>query len=511
MESLRTQLDQLENTQLLRRLPDEELTYLFKHALTQEASYESLLLKRRREIHRRVAETIERLYADRLDEQADILAQHYAESGDDAKTLEFSLLAADHAARLFAYVEARWHYSHALDALARLPNNEENRRRRVDTLVKQVAVSLRSDGPDRNLERLNEAESLLRSLSPVEGDRERLAYIQYWTGHAYVHRNQPAEGIAYLRQVLAAAQEGVGGPELLAIPAGVIGRSLTLQGKFSEAEPMLAQALGPLERTANWHEWILASGMHAMCLAEQGQLPPAFAETERALRQAEATGTLVGIAQCHMMLAIVSMESEEYERMRTEGNAAAQTGEKGGDRLLIYAGLGLASWGEALLGNLDTAGELSRRAVSVGETIGPRLVFSDMFAAGRAEMALLGGRLDDATVRAREALDLAHEVGSRFSEGLAERVWGRALAELPSPNWAEAEAHMAASLQAFEASHAWLEAARTHVAWGRVLQARGQAEAARENYEKAAAQFQASGLTGALERTRRSISSLSAR
>jgi tetratricopeptide (TPR) repeat protein len=510
MENLDTQLDRLENTQLLRRLPGEELTYLFKHALTQEAAYQSLLHKTRRQVHLLVAGTIERLYADRLDEQAAILAEHYAESGEDAKTFEYAVRAGDHAARLFAYVEARWLYSQALEALARLPDDDENRRRRVDTLLKLVAVALRSDGPDRNLERLNEAESLLRSLPPLEGDRERLAYIQYWTGHAYVHRNQPAEGIAYLRQVLAAAQQGIGGPELLAIPAGVIGRSLVLQGKFSEAEPMLAQAIGPLEKAANWHEWILAVEMRAMSLAAQGQLQPAFAEGERGLRLAEDTGTLVGIAQSHMMLAILCMQSEQYERMRTEGNAAAQTAEKGGDRLLIYAGLGLASWAEAMLGDLDTAWELSRRSLSVGETIGPRLVFSDMFAAARAEMALLGGQLDDAIARAREALNLAHEVGSCFSEGLAERVWGRALAESLSPDWAGAEAHLAASLAAFEAGHAWLEAARTHLAWGQVLQARGQAEAAREHYEKAAAQFQASELTSALERTQHLIDSLSA-
>jgi hypothetical protein len=43
MESLCTQLDQLESTQLLRRLPDDELTYLFKHALTQESAYVALM------------------------------------------------------------------------------------------------------------------------------------------------------------------------------------------------------------------------------------------------------------------------------------------------------------------------------------------------------------------------------------------------------------------------------------------------------------------------------------
>lgn len=510
MDTLSSQLAQLENAQLVHSLAEEELAYLFQHALTQEAAYESLLHKQRRQVHRHVAETIEQLYANRLDEVAVVLAQHYAGAGDDGKTFEFALRAADNAAHLFAYIEARWHYALALEALARLPDNEENRRRRVDTLIKQVAVSLRSDGPDQSLERLDQAGSLLRSLSPVEGDRERMAYIQYWTGHAYVHRNQPGQGIAYMRQVLAAAQEGVGGPELIAIPSGVIGRALALKGQYSEAEALLTQAIEPLGRAANWHEWILAVGFRAVCLAMQGRLTAAFAEAARGLAKAEETRTLVGISQSHMMLAILSMQSEQYERMKAEGDAAMQAGEKGGDRLLIYAGLGYSAYAEVLLGNLDTAGETMRRALSVGETIGTRLVFSDWLAVGRAEMALRGGKFDQAIALAREATDVARQVESQFSEGLAERVWGCALSNLPSPNWAEAETHLETSLHALETGQAWLEAARTHLAWGQVLQARGNLDSAREHFEKAAVLFQASELTGGVERAQHLISTLSA-
>lgn len=482
--------------------------YRFVHALFQQFLYNELGAGERRMMHGEVAETLEQLYGERAGEIAVQLARHYQEAGDDEKGATYLIRAGDAAQQAYAYAEARGFYAQALEALGRLPDTDANRRRRVDTLVKQVAVALRSDGPDVNLGRLKEAESLLRSLPPVEGDRERLAYIQYWTGHAYVHRGQPAEAIGYMRQVLAAAQEGVGGPELLAIPASVIGRALWVKGQISEAEALLAQAIEPLATAANWHEWILAVGVRAECLAAQGQVQPAFAEGERALRKAEETGTLVGIAQSHLALAIVSWQGGELERMRGEAYQVVQTAEKGGDQFVTAAGLGFASWAEALLGNIATAEELSRRSLSMGATIGPRLLLADWFAAARAEMALLGGRLDDAQARAREAVDLAREVGSQFSEGLAERVWGRALANVPAPNWTEAEAHLAASLQAFETGHALLEAARTHVAWGQVLQRRGDPQAAREHFEKAAAQFQTSGLLGELERTEQLIASL---
>jgi tetratricopeptide (TPR) repeat protein len=115
MESLRTQLDQLENTQLVRRLSDEELTYLFKHTLTQESAYESLLQKTRRELHRRVGESYEKFYPDRLDEYAALLAHHYDAANDDEKTLVYATRAGDAAARLYANQEAKAFFARAIE------------------------------------------------------------------------------------------------------------------------------------------------------------------------------------------------------------------------------------------------------------------------------------------------------------------------------------------------------------------------------------------------------------
>lgn len=482
--------------------------YRFIHALFQQFLYSELGSGERRLMHGEVAEALEQLYAEHTDEIVVELARHYQEAGDDEKGATYLLRAGDAAKRAYANVEARAFYARALESLARLPDSAENRRRRVDTLLTQVAVALRSDGPDVNLARLKEAESLLQSLPPAEGDRERLAYIQYWTGHAYVHRGQPAEAISYMRQVLAAAQEGVGGPELLAIPSSVIGRALFVKGQFSEAEKMLAQASEPLAETANWHEWIISGGIRAECLAVLGQVRLAFEEGERVLSKAEETRTRVGIAQSHLALAIVAWQSEDYERMKRQLYRGVRTSEKEGDRFLTALGLGFASLAEALSGNIEIADDLSSRSESLGKTIGPRLVMADWLAAARSEMALLGGRLDDAQVQAREAVDLAQQVGSPFSEGLAERVWGRAMSQLTPPNWAEAESHLAASLQSFETAHAQLEVARTQIAWGKVLKLQGNAEGAREHFEKAAAQYETSNLAQQLEKTRRLIADL---
>ena len=112
---LEQSLSQLESAQLVRRSTERELTFLFKHALTHEAAYETLLLRTRRNLHLRVAQAYEELYSDQLDEYAALLARHYGEAGQVRKTLDYSRRAGDVAARVNANVIASAHYGRAIE------------------------------------------------------------------------------------------------------------------------------------------------------------------------------------------------------------------------------------------------------------------------------------------------------------------------------------------------------------------------------------------------------------
>jgi class 3 adenylate cyclase/tetratricopeptide (TPR) repeat protein len=72
-----------------------ELEYIFRHTLTQEVAYDSLLKQRRQEIHSRIARTIEDLYGERLEEHYEMLAHHYERSGNPEKAVQFLILAAE--------------------------------------------------------------------------------------------------------------------------------------------------------------------------------------------------------------------------------------------------------------------------------------------------------------------------------------------------------------------------------------------------------------------------------
>jgi class 3 adenylate cyclase/tetratricopeptide (TPR) repeat protein len=97
-----------------------ELAYMFKHALTQDVAYNSLLMQRRQELHRRIGQAMEELYADRLGEQYEVLAYHFAKGAAWAKALTYFCLAAEKATQAFATREAVALYDQALEAAGQL-------------------------------------------------------------------------------------------------------------------------------------------------------------------------------------------------------------------------------------------------------------------------------------------------------------------------------------------------------------------------------------------------------
>src|ERR1700694_5805824 len=137
--SLERELLELQSADLIRRLSTEpELDYVFKHVLTQDVAYSSLLLADRKSLHAAVARVLESSATQRTGAEASLLAEHYlrAEAWDEA--VSHLMEAGDAGARTFAHPEARLHYARALDALAHLPQTESNCRLKVDTILKLV-------------------------------------------------------------------------------------------------------------------------------------------------------------------------------------------------------------------------------------------------------------------------------------------------------------------------------------------------------------------------------------
>ena len=148
------------------------------------------------------------------------------------------------------------------------------------------------------------------------------------------------------------------------------------------------------------------------------------------------------------------------------------------------------------------------RSQIVLDELGGKIIGADWIAAINAEIAFGMGGIEEALNLAERAVGIARKMGGIFAEGWARRVQGQALAALAPPRWDEAEDQLKESLRLLESGQNRVEAAYTHLAWGSVCRDRGNPTAAREHWEQATAQFEASELVQELERIRALLADL---
>ncbi|HTD76618.1 MAG TPA: AAA family ATPase, partial [Chloroflexota bacterium] len=263
--SLDADLTHLERSELIReRTREPEVEYTFEHALTQEMAYQSLLSSRVRELHRRVGQAMERIFAYRLGEYYPIVAEHFRSGEDWEKTAEYEILAGNQAAAMFA-PEARVHYERALDALQHLKSTPENKRRQIDltiALAREVFFGAGAQSPEIGpvVERLDAAETPAASLVHPNGrtsdeDRLRVARLYAWIANAYsIQGDFP--GVARYVDKATAASKDLQDAQL----AARLGQVQLHRGRFKQAITWLAQAVDELPRHERWIEWIHANG-----------------------------------------------------------------------------------------------------------------------------------------------------------------------------------------------------------------------------------------------------------
>jgi tetratricopeptide (TPR) repeat protein len=269
------------------------------------------------------------------------------------------------------------------------------------------------------------------------------------------------------------------------------------------------QAITVSEETPDRWEWFGALGALGIALAMGGHVEEGMAKVQRALERVEGSQNGFGITQTRALLMGVCLEQTDMTRLLVESERTEEVAVKSDMALHASLALGFKALAQSRLGQAQDALETMAAGRAVGARVGGQLMMSDWLAAANAEIAYNAGKSGVAIRLAEQAAALAQSCDGIFAEGWAQRVRGQASASAEGGKENDtADGHLARSLELFERGGAVIEAARTRAAWGQALAARGKAEAAREHFEKAAAQFRASELTSELERTQNLINSL---
>jgi len=160
------------------RSGDEPAGYMFRHALTQEAAYSSLLERYRRPLHAAVGKAIETLYGERVDEVVEQLAYHFNRSDEAERAVDFGIQAAEKAQRRWANSEALAYFNAAARRLDDMPDTEPNRLRRLDIVLKQADARYSLSQYNEHLKALED----VRGIVEQTDDPQRCAAWHYWSG-----------------------------------------------------------------------------------------------------------------------------------------------------------------------------------------------------------------------------------------------------------------------------------------------------------------------------------------
>ena len=474
-----------------------EPEYTFKHALTHEVAYGSLVQRRRRAYHRAVGSTLEKLSAGRTDEVLEVLAYHFGQSPEDEKAVDYAILAGEKAQRRWANTEALTHFEAGLKRLEVMPDTEANRLRCIDAVLKQAEVKF---ALGRHADHIQALEGI-RGLVEGAADPRRCATWYYWMGflHSFIG-SRPEVAISYCREALAIAEAG-GLEELQAFAESCLAQVYVFAGDLHGAVAAGEHALATFEaRGSVW--WACRTLWHLSSAANiQGEWQQSLRYCQRALTHGEAVNDL--------RLKVVA-------RWRT-GSAYILQGDPQAGLRWCEEALALspipfdAAMIKAVRGHgLVKAGETEAGTVALAEAVAwfdrSRLPYTrSLFTLYLGEAYLRQGERASARAVLEEVLVTSREGGYRYLEGVAGRLLGEVLA---SEDPAAAAGHLEAAARILEEVGARNQFAKVLVARAGLCPAAGDRAGARQLLERALALFKALGTLDEPPRVRTALAAL---
>jgi tetratricopeptide (TPR) repeat protein len=253
-QELLSHLSVLKDSELLyERGIYPESTYIFKHALTREVVLDSILTRKRRNLHEGIGNAIEELYADRIEEQYELLAHHYGLAEDWEKAVHFGRLAAEKANNLSQFQQAVTFYEQTTEWLLKLPENKMRQESLVDIRMEICHSNTGLGQFEKAVEVGLQAEATAKEL----GDQARLGMAYLGIGTAYVYQGNFKKTEHYALQAIEYL-EGAGEESALAIANNLLGACYFGQGLWRKSEPHISKAVGAYERLNKKTEYLIA-------------------------------------------------------------------------------------------------------------------------------------------------------------------------------------------------------------------------------------------------------------
>lgn len=417
--------------------------YVFKHALTQEVSYNSVLLERRGQLHQRIGAALEKLYANSIDDRLDVLAHHYGRSGNAAKALEYHERAGRQAVRRSAYGEATRNFTAALQFLQRLPHDAERDRREfaLQTGLGPVLMATKGWAAPETERAYLRAEELAETGGTPE---QRFALLVGLFGLLYVGGNLSAA-----RERLKKNWEFVDQhPDRVFIletihhdwSAALSAGELELAQRHVERglelyEAQLRSVRVPLYSAH--HPAVCGYGWGAQILWLRGYPEVAQRYVSRSVSLARELDDSVSVAWGLYNEALVYNMLRAGQRALETAEAAIGKAEEMGFPIYLATSRIVKGWALVQLGRADEGLDLIREGIAALSAIRAELWITFHWAA-LADACAKAGRVNEGLKAIAQALDLSQRSGECFWEAEIHRLHGELLRAQSNSDPAEA-------------------------------------------------------------------------
>jgi class 3 adenylate cyclase/predicted ATPase len=461
-----------------------QATYVFKHALIQDAAYQSLLKSTRKQYHQRIAQVLESQFPEIAKTQPELVAHHLTEAGLTEQAVAFWSKAGQRAAERSAHMEAIAHLRQGLALLQTLPETPQRLQREVDMHISLGASLLAVKG--YGAPEVGQTYTYARQLCQHLEDPYQLFPVLRGLWH-YSHGRAEYQTAHTLGEQLLTVAQQVRDPSMLCAGHRALGTTLFCLGAVATAHTHLTQGMAlddPQQHRAaallyGEDTGVLCHSFSAWTLWSLGYPEQGLVQSGEALTLAKQVAHPFSL--CHTLSALA-----QFHQFRREGYAA-QEGAKASILLAMEQGFPLFTARSAVLhgwalvqqGQTEEGIEQMHQSMQAFRATGAE-ISRPYFLALLAEAYGIRGQPEAGLTVLTEALVLVDTTGERWYEPELHRLKGELLLQQSSDNQAEAESCFHHAIEIARSQQAKSFELRTATSLARLWQSQGKRQEAHD-------------------------------
>jgi class 3 adenylate cyclase/predicted ATPase len=481
---LRKRLTRLLQAELLyERGQPPSASYIFKHALIQEAAYGSLLKSRRRELHARIAEQLCQRFPETAEAQPELVARHYTEAGMNEPAIVYWHRAGQRAVARSANAEATRHLMRGLELLETLPDADERSRQELQLQITLGTAWMGTRGYTSS--EVEKAFGRARELCNELGETSELFDVLFGLSVFYFLRSELRTALNLGEQLLEIA-ENAGDPELLLAAHSSLTQTLFFLGEIAASKAHADRGIAldtpgrtPDFRFAGAERSVVCRRFASHALLALGYPDQAMEASEDCVHRAEKLAQPLSVTMALFARAQNLALLGEYQAALDQAESVISLSRDQG--FPFYLGSGMLVRGVALVG----LGQHDEGIAELHQTLsGARAVGAEAFVSTilfqLAESHLRAGEADEALGLLEEVFPRLDQTEERWGESAACRMKGEALLARVPPDPDRAETAFLQALEVARRQGARMFELRAATSLALLLQEQGRTREARE-------------------------------